>query len=236
MQGSPSQREYWSGKVGDEWATHAERIDAMLAPLTDAALQLGAFRSGERVLDIGCGAGATTLEIARRVGATGSVVGVDLSPQLLSVAQSRASQAGASAEFMEADASQMRLDACFDAAFSRLGVMFFEDPIKAFAHIRTGICENGRLTFVCWRALAENVWATTPIEAIRPMLTAPAFASRSRCTRTVRVCRRSKDRTHSRWRRLADVVVSRWDERLSPLHGREGVLLPAACWLVSARV
>ena len=81
MQQPMTQREYWSGKVGDEWALNAERIDLMLAPLTEAVLDRAAFRAGERVLDIGCGAGQTSLEIARRTGAGGSVVGVDLSPR-----------------------------------------------------------------------------------------------------------------------------------------------------------
>src|SRR5262245_47003069 len=153
MQQPLTQREYWSGKVGDEWALHAERIDVMLGPVTEAALSLGAFRSGERVLDIGCGAGATSLEIARRTG--GTVVGVDLSPQLLEVARCRARHAPLAVEFIEADAGAARLGACFDAAFSRFGVMFFEAPAPAFSHVRTGMCAGGRLIFACWRPLAE---------------------------------------------------------------------------------
>ncbi len=173
MQQPLTQREYWSGKVGDEWALHAERIDAMLAPLTEAALDLAAFGSGERVLDIGCGAGATSIEIARRTDAGGSVVGVDLSPQLLALARSRAEQAGLAVEFIEADAGSATLGAPFDVAFSRFGVMFFEAPTQAFAHIRTGMRDGGRLVFACWRPLAENIWTTIPLEAIAPMLNTP---------------------------------------------------------------
>ena len=172
MASQPTQREYWSGKAGDEWAAHADRIDAMLAPITDAALTAGAFSPGERVLDLGCGAGATTIEIARRVAPNGRVMGADISPQLLGVARERA-RAGLAAEFIEADAGQDDLGQGYDAAFSRFGVMFFETPVKAFAHIRDALRPAGRLAFVCWRAMSANQWATTPIGAIQPMLKTP---------------------------------------------------------------
>lgn len=215
MQQPLTQREYWSGKVGDEWALQAERIDAMLAPLTEAALDRAAFCAGERVLDIGCGAGATSLEIARRVGAGGSVVGVDLSPQLLALARRRAEQAGLAVEFVEADAGSARLGAPFDAAFSRFGIMFFEAPAQAFAHIRTQMRANGRLVFACWRALGENLWTTIPLEAIAPMLKAPlappdpdapgpyALADAAKIKRILH---------DAGWR---DIVLSPWDGRIA---------------------
>jgi SAM-dependent methyltransferase len=215
MAGQPRQREYWSGKVGDDWAAASGHIDAMLRPLTEAVLDRGAFRPGERVLDIGCGAGATSMAIARRVSETGSVVGVDLSPQLLRVARERAQQAGLAAEFVEADAGSAKLGERFDAAFSRFGVMFFESPVQAFSHLRANMRAQGRLIFVCWRDLAENLWATAPIEAIRPMLKAPlarpdpdapgpyALADGAKIERILR---------EAGWR---DVVLSRWDGKLT---------------------
>ncbi len=230
MQEPLTQREYWSGKVGDEWAVHAERIDAMLAPLTEAALSFSAFKPGERVLDIGCGAGATSLEIARRVGPAGAVLGVDLSPQLLGVARSRASQAGLAVEFLEADAGAAELGARFDAAFSRFGVMFFEAPARAFAHIRSGMRGEGRLRFVCWRALAENLWATTPIDAIRPMLRTPltppdpdapgphALADEAKVRRVLH---------EAGWR---DISLSRWDGPIAL--GGGGTLAEAADFML----
>lgn len=169
----PSQREYWSGKVGDEWAAQAQRIDAMLAPMTDAALERAAFAPGETVLDIGCGAGATSLEIARRVAPGGSVVGVDISPQMLQLARTRAGAASTAIEFLDADVGEANFTRRFDAAFSRFGVMFFEAPAAAFAHIRAQLHPGGRLTFVCWRVLVHNTWATTPVDALGPMLKAP---------------------------------------------------------------
>lgn len=168
-----SQREYWSGKVGDEWANHAARIDVMLAPVTEAAFGAISFTPGERVLDIGCGAGFSSLAIARRVGESGTVVGVDLSPQLLRVARDRAGDTIPQAKFVEADASEVTFGQPFDAAFSRFGVMFFEEPARAFAHIRRLLRPDGRLGFICWRPLLENAWATVPIGAVEPMLKAP---------------------------------------------------------------
>jgi SAM-dependent methyltransferase len=168
-----TQREYWSGKAGDDWALHAERIDAMLAPIAGAALDFAALRSGEHVLDVGCGSGATSLDIARRVGPTGRVMGVDLSLQMLDVARARASEARLALDFLEADASSANFGGSFDVVFSRFGVMFFDAPIKAFAHLRASTRENGRLSFACWRPLRENVWAATPLEAIAPMLKTP---------------------------------------------------------------
>lgn len=172
MTNRPSQREFWSGKAGDEWTALADRLDAMMQPIADAALSAGAFKAGERVLDIGCGSGATSLEIAKRVGATGAVTGIDLSPQLLALARERA-QGAANVTFTEADASAARFDPIYDAAFSRFGVMFFEDPTAAFANIRTALKPNGRLAFICWRAQADNEWASMPLETIKPMLKAP---------------------------------------------------------------
>ena len=214
-----TQREYWSGKVGDDWASNAERIDAMLRPVTAAALEAAALRAGERVLDIGCGAGATTLEIARRVGAAGAVVGVDLSPQLLDVARGRAREAKLHVEFVEADAGDVRFGAPFDVAFSRFGVMFFETPARAFAHIRANMKPGGRLAFACWRPLAENRWTTIPLEAIAPMLKAPppppdpeapgpyALADAAKTERVL---------SDAGWR---DIALSRWDGPIDPSAG-----------------
>jgi SAM-dependent methyltransferase len=225
----PTQREYWSGKVGAEWASHAERIDAMLAPLTEAALAAGAFQPGERVLDLGCGSGATSLEIARRVTPAGAVLGVDLSPQLLAVARDRARDAD-SVRFVEADAGVTDFAVTFDAVFSRFGVMFFEAPAQAFAHIRGAMRPKGRLAFVCWRAMTENAWATAPIAAIDAMLKAPlpspdpdapgpyALADAGKIERVL---------TDAGWR---DIVLTRWDGDINV--GGGGALAEVADFLL----
>ncbi|PZO55514.1 MAG: hypothetical protein DCF16_02875 [Alphaproteobacteria bacterium] len=209
MTDRPSQKEYWSGKVGDEWASRARGIDAMLWPMTEQALVDAALQAGESVLDIGCGAGATSLEIARRVSPGGKVVGVDISPQLLAVARERG--AGLTIDFREADAGSAELGHRFDAAFSRFGVMFFEEPTRAFTHIRTQMKPGGRLVFICWRPMAENGWATTPVDVLRPILIAPlpkpdpdapgpfAFADRAKVERIL---------SDAGW---SGVGVSAWD-------------------------
>ncbi|MBL8538487.1 MAG: methyltransferase domain-containing protein [Hyphomonadaceae bacterium] len=227
MAETPTQKEYWSGKVGGEWAAHAVQIDAMLAGVAQAALLRAGFKAGERVLDIGCGAGATSLEIARRVGASGSVLGVDLSPPLLAVARMRASGA---AEFVEADATHFSADVAFDAAFSRFGVMFFEAPEAAFANIRSLLRPAGRLVFACWRAVTENDWATAPMIALAPMLGTPpvppdadapgpfAFADPKKVERIL---------SGAGWR---DIEIARWDDHI-PVGG-EGDLPKIADFLL----
>ena len=173
MSGTLMQKEYWSGPAADQWATHADRIDAMMRPMTDDALRVVDVQPGERMLDIGCGSGATSLRMASAVQPGGSVSGVDISPQLLHVARARAAQTDLPVSFIEADAGVAQFDQPFDAAFSRFGVMFFEQPSAAFANIRKQMRDGGRITFICWRPIAENGWAMVPLEAIKPMFDTP---------------------------------------------------------------
>ncbi|HEX8902401.1 MAG TPA: class I SAM-dependent methyltransferase [Vitreimonas sp.] len=173
MSGLPMQKEYWSGPAAEQWATHADRIDAMMRPMTDDALKLASLKPGERVLDIGCGSGATSLRMAKTVQPGGAVTGVDISPQLLQVARARAAETDLPVSFIEADAGAMQLDPHFDLAFSRFGVMFFDQPSAAFANIRKHMRAGGRMVFVCWRPIAENGWAMVPLEAISPMFETP---------------------------------------------------------------
>src|SRR5579885_3498256 len=114
-----------------------------------------AIQSGERILDIGCGSGETTLELARRAGPAGSALGVDISRLLLDAARAAARQAAlANVSFQEADAQTHAFaPASFDLVFSRFGVMFFEDPDAAFRNLKTALRPGGRLCFVCWRPL-----------------------------------------------------------------------------------
>lgn len=169
----PSQREYWNSPVGDEWARHADGIDRMLAALTQAAFDVLQLRSGESMLDIGCGGGATTLKAADFVGASGRAVGVDISRPLLDLARERL-VGRRNVEFVEADAGASAIPGSpFDAAFSRFGVMFFDEPTAAFANVRNAMARGGRLVFASWRPFVENLWSAEPLAALTPILKEP---------------------------------------------------------------
>lgn len=168
------QAAYWNDAAGPTWAAFQTALDRQLADLGAAALRALAPRAGERVLDIGCGCGATTLDLAEAVGPQGEAVGVDVSEPMLAVARARAK---GRARFLAADAQTADLgDGAYDAAFSRFGVMFFNDPPAAFANIRRALGRPGRLAFVCWRPLADNPWMSCAYEAAAHLFPARAPA------------------------------------------------------------
>ena len=170
MSGNEQQIEYWNGQVGERWASFQARLDAAMTDIASSAYAFAAVRPGERVLDVGCGCGTTALELAKAVGSSGSVVGIDISRPMLETARARAAQAGTKADFREADASDYAFKPEFDLMFSRFGVMFFADPVSAFANLRKALKPGGRLRFVCWRAAPENIWATAPFVAAMDLL------------------------------------------------------------------
>lgn len=170
MSGNEQQIEYWNGQVGERWASFQARLDAAMTDIASAAYAFAAARPGERVLDVGCGCGTTALELAKAVGSSGSVVGIDISRPMLETARARAAEAGAKIDFREADASDYVFKPEFDLMFSRFGVMFFADPVSAFANLRKALKPGGRLRFVCWRAAPENIWATAPFVAAMDLL------------------------------------------------------------------
>lgn len=185
------QADFWNGQAGDTWAREADALDALLAHFGEAVLGALAPRPGEHFVDVGCGAGALARELARRVGPGGSVVGVDVSRPLLAVARER----GAEVRYVEGDAGATQFDTPFDGIVSRFGVMFFEDPVSAFANLRR-VAPAGRLAFVCWRGLDENPVMTKPLELVQHLLPsqtpadpdAPgpfAFASRAKIERVL---------------------------------------------------
>ncbi len=157
-----AQQTYWTKPAGSAWTSWQERMDLQLAPLGLAAIEAVAPGDGEHVLDIGCGCGDTTLQVAGLVGPTGKVTGVDISSTMLARARERATESGRSnLQFLEADAQVATvgdLGGPFDAAVSRFGVMFFADPISAFANIVSLVKPGGRLGFVCWQPPEMNGW------------------------------------------------------------------------------
>lgn len=156
----------WNGAVGEKWAADQERTDRLIKAYGEAALKAARPAAGERVLDVGCGCGDTSLALADAVGPAGSVLGVDVSAAMLDVARKRANARG-NITFLEADASAAALPAPFDLLFSRFGVMFFDNPPAAFAHMRKTLRPHGRLAFVCWQEARQNPWATIPAQTAR---------------------------------------------------------------------
>ena len=166
------QIEYWNEIAGETWAQFQELLDRQIEPLGVAAIEILDPGKGEHIIDIGCGCGQTSLALADRVAPTGSVVGVDISRPMLAVAVRRPRPAlNLPVAFRQLDAQADDLGhGVFDAAFSRFGVMFFNDPVGAFANIRVSLKPGGRLAFVCWRALSENPWMQAPLQAALPLI------------------------------------------------------------------
>lgn len=165
---------YWNETAGPTWAGLQANLDRQLAPLGRAAMAALKPKTGERILDIGCGAGETSLQLAEAVGPGGAVTGADISRPMLEVARAR-SAGIAGLTFVEADAQTYPFEAgAFDAMFSRFGVMFFADPPAAFANIRKALKPGGRLAFVCWRRPDENPIMTLPMMAALAHVPPPA--------------------------------------------------------------
>jgi ubiquinone/menaquinone biosynthesis C-methylase UbiE len=143
----------------------ADLLDLQLSPLGLAAMDALDPRPGQAILDIGCGAGQTLLQLASRVGPSGRVIGVDIAPRVLDVARSRTADLG-QVQLIQGDAAALALpDEAVDGVFSRFGVMAIADPIAAFANFRRMTRRGGRLGFVCWRSLEENELDLIPIRA-----------------------------------------------------------------------
>ena len=163
-----AQSEHWNTGPGvAHWVSNQHRYDRMHQPFTTMIMDAAGLRPGQQVLDVGCGAGGTTLAAARLV-APGEVTGVDLSAPMLERARAGAREARLGNVTFHQDDVQVRRFGPdrFDAVISRFGVMFFEDPVAAFTNIRSAVRPGGRLVFVCWQPLAANDWLLVPGAAL----------------------------------------------------------------------
>ena len=180
QQKHPTEGLRWQGEIGEKWNTHHERFESMIAPIGAALIEAAAFRPGESVIDVGCGAGATTMDIARRIAPGGQVIGLDISPVLVRTAGRRARAAGlTNATFVEGDAAMASPGDRCDCLFSRFGVMFFDAPHAAFANMHKFLKPGGRLLFSCWGPISENPWVREPMEVVMTHKELPAPVPRA---------------------------------------------------------
>ena len=156
----PSEEEMWAGPSGERWRANAMRFEETLRPIGEAVIARAAIAAGERVIDVGCGAGGMSLEIAEKVGMTGSVLGLDISAALVAEGTRRAEAAGLSGRvnFVVGDAAKVTLAEKADVLVSRFGVMFFTDPYGAFGHMHGLVRKGGRLAMATWAPLSQNPW------------------------------------------------------------------------------
>jgi len=160
------QAAYWNGPGGRHWIDRQEMQDQLLAPVAAYLLKAAAAAPGDYVIDVGCGCGATTLEVARVTGASGRALGVDISGPMVARAKERAAAEHSPAQFLVADATIEDLSGeAADLMISRFGVMFFADPALSFANMRKALKPTGRLVFACWREPRLNPWLMLPLKA-----------------------------------------------------------------------
>ncbi|HJT88377.1 MAG TPA: class I SAM-dependent methyltransferase, partial [Bryobacteraceae bacterium] len=159
------QRTRWNGPDGEYWASQSDRLDRTLGPVTGPLLEFAAPAAGSTVIDVGCGCGAITLELAKIVGPRGRVTAIDLSEPMLGRARERL-RPYANTDFLLGDAAELPLESLrAELIVSRFGVMFFGDPAAAFRNLRSGLVPGGRVRFACWRPIRENPWLQIPLHA-----------------------------------------------------------------------
>lgn len=157
---------YWNGPGGQRWADRQEAQDILLAPIADALIDRARPKPGERVIDVGCGSGATTIAFAKKVAPSGHAFGIDVSGPMLARARQTAPRQ-LPIDFALADATVYPFEpGSFDLLASRFGVMFFAEPARSFANLRKALRPSGRLAFACWREPRENPFFMVSLQAV----------------------------------------------------------------------
>lgn len=171
-QDNSAQIAYWNDRAAVTWTAFQERLDVLFEPLTALALDAAGPAKGEHAIDVGCGCGATVLALADRVGPSGQVLGLDVSNPMAARARERIAASGlTNVQIMVSDAATHDFaGAGVDLLFSRFGVMFFADPVAAFANLHRAVRPGGRLLCAAWRPLGDNPWFRLPLEAARAVL------------------------------------------------------------------
>jgi SAM-dependent methyltransferase len=169
QQANADQIALWNGCAGRGWVEAQESLDRLFEPFEALLVDAVAKHKAQRVLDIGCGTGSTTLAVARQLGPKGAAVGVDISEPMIALAKQRAGIESAPTRFLCADAQTHAFEpASFDMIVSRFGVMFFDDPVRAFANLRRAAAPKAALQVIAWRSPAENPFMTAAERAAAP--------------------------------------------------------------------
>jgi ubiquinone/menaquinone biosynthesis C-methylase UbiE len=169
QQANSEQIALWNGSAGRSWVEAQDSLDRLFAPFEELLVDAVAKRKAQRVLDIGCGTGSTTLAVARQLGPKGAAVGVDISEPMIALAKQRAGIESAPTRFLCADAQTHAFEpASFDMIVSRFGVMFFDEPVRAFANLRRAAALKASLQVIAWRSPAENPFMTAAERAAAP--------------------------------------------------------------------
>lgn len=172
--------EDWAGEMGERWLASLDRFEGMIAPIGAALLERADYYPGERVLDLGCGGGATTLAIAGAVGPQGAALGLDIAPMLIEAARRRAAATGSSAHFVCADAATATLgEPQFDRLFSRFGSMFFAQPVPAFVNLRGMLKPDARIDLAVWANPRDNLWMMEVMGVVRRHVEIPPAVPRA---------------------------------------------------------
>jgi ubiquinone/menaquinone biosynthesis C-methylase UbiE len=165
------QAQIWNGPSGRVWVESQALLDHAFHPFEQLLADTAAALSPHRVLDIGCGTGATTLAVARRLGPGAHCLGLDISEPMLTLARARAEHEHSAVEFLHADAQTYPFEAAsFDLILSRFGVMFFDDPVAAFTNLRRAVTPDGALRLLAWRSAVDNPFMTAAERAVAALL------------------------------------------------------------------